>query len=111
MDHLKHILVTTICFIMVFSEARGQLQPSLNAVQFIIIDSSTGEKTAARIRVTMNGSSVKTSPPQSSKVMYGMWDHADGYQFQPDSSFYVDGNFSLELETGDYEIMISKGFE
>lgn len=34
--------------------------------------------------------------------MYGHWDHADGYGFQPDSVFYVDGYFKLQQQEGKY---------
>lgn len=43
--------------------------------------------------------------------MYGLWDHADGYGYQPDSSFYVNGNFHIELPAGAYTISLSKGIE
>lgn len=43
--------------------------------------------------------------------MFGFWDHADGYGFQPDSSFYADGTFDIDLSPGDYSITISKGME
>ncbi|GAB3911874.1 hypothetical protein GCM10028803_54220 [Larkinella knui] len=43
--------------------------------------------------------------------MYGLWDHADGFGFQPDSSFYVNGRFSISLPPGTYELFLSKGIE
>ncbi len=43
--------------------------------------------------------------------MYGLWDHEDGYAFQPDSSFYVAGKFHLSLPPGTYQLSLSKGHE
>lgn len=54
---------------------------------------------------------VKALPKNAIVVMYGLWDHADGYGFQPDSAFYVNGTFDLNLPPGEYSISISKGIE
>ena len=43
--------------------------------------------------------------------MYGRNDAAEGYAYQPDSAFYVDGAFEIALNPGSYQISISKGFE
>lgn len=43
--------------------------------------------------------------------MYGLWDHEDGYGFQPDSSFYVGGAFRLALPPGTYQLTLSRGHE
>jgi hypothetical protein len=43
--------------------------------------------------------------------MYGRDDRAEGYSYQPDSSFYVDGKFEVELDPGTYSVSLSKGYE
>ncbi len=77
----------------------------------VTVKDETGAPTPARIKISSNGKSIVATPAQVQAVMYGQWDHADGYSFQPDSSFYVNGFFSLELRVGTYEITVSKGLE
>ena len=43
--------------------------------------------------------------------MWGRQDRAEGYLLQPDGSFYVDGNFDVNLPPGKYTATISKGNE
>jgi hypothetical protein len=76
-----------------------------------ITDSSTNQPTPVRVRVATNGHSIRNLPKEAIAVMYGVWDHADGYGFQPDSSFYVDGSFEVDLPAGKYSIALSKGIE
>src|SRR4051812_3208228 len=87
------------------------LQPlfTFGQTRFTIVESKTGNVTAARVKITSNGKSFAAQ--ESISVMYGLWDHADGYRFQPDSSFYVDGTFTVSLLPGEYDINISKGCE
>lgn len=84
---------------------------SHGSVDIVIVDSLTGDPVAARVRITHDGRVVNALPRQAAAVMYGLWDHADGYGFQPDSAFYVDGNFQLALPAGQYRISLSKGIE
>jgi hypothetical protein len=76
-----------------------------------IFDHLSQKPTPVRVRLTKNNRVVKTLPKQAIAVMYGLWDHADGYGFQPDSSFYVAGTFDLPLPEGKYSIVLSKGLE
>jgi hypothetical protein len=80
-------------------------------LQVTIRDSSTAQPTAARVRVTRNNNVVKSLPENVAAVMYGVWDHADGFQYQPDSSFYIRDSFQLVLQPGQYNIRVSKGIE
>jgi hypothetical protein len=77
----------------------------------VTVKDENGVATQARVKISTNRQSIKVAPLETQAVMYGQWDHADGYLFQPDSSFYIEGFFSLELPTGIYEIFISKGLE
>jgi hypothetical protein len=63
------------------------------------------------VRLTQSNNVVKVLPEEAVAVMYGLWDHADGYGFQPDSAFYVNGNFGLDLPPGEYSLSLSKGLE
>ena len=88
-----------------------QVRDAASSVYIAIIDSLTQQPTPARVRLTLNNRPIKILPEQAVAVMYGVWDNADGYGFQPDSSFYVDGNFQALLPPGDYTIALSKGLE
>ena len=75
----------------------------------IILDEETQQPTPARVHVTNKNGSTAGLPPEAIGVMYGRDDYPEGYGCQPDSSCYVDGEFSLELKPGDYYLSLSKG--
>jgi hypothetical protein len=75
------------------------------------IDVATGEPTPVRVKLTDSQGYAAGLPEQAIGIMYGMWDHADGFAYQPDSSFYVDGMFEITLDPGTYVVSISKGNE
>lgn len=77
---------------------------SRGSMNITIMDGLTGDPVAVRVRVTRDDHVVKNLPQQAVAVMYGVWDHADGYGFLPDSAFYVDGTFHLLLPEGQYHI-------
>jgi len=85
--------------------------PATGTLQVRVLDGTTGSPTPVRVRITRNGRPIGRPPEQTIAVMYGLWDHADGYAFQPDSSFYVAGSFRLELPPGSYTITLAKGLE
>ena len=91
------------------SQPRRNQLPSRIDIQFL--DATTNRPTPARVRLTQNGHVVKQFPAEAVAVMYGLWDHEDGYGFQPDSSFYVAGRFRLTLPPGTYQLSLSKGPE
>jgi hypothetical protein len=74
-------------------------------------DGTTSKPTPVRVRITHNGRPVTQLPTQAVAVMYGLWDHEDGYAFQPDSSFYIAGKCQLSLLPGTYQLTLSKGNE
>ena len=76
-----------------------------------ILDAATGEPTPVRVKLTTHDGRPAPLPEQAIGIMYGMWDHADGYGYQPDSSFYVDGFLEVDLEPGRYVLAITKGNE
>lgn len=76
-----------------------------------IKEAATGRPTPVRVKITQSGKPISFIPDEAIAVMYGLWDHADGYAFQPDSSFYVAGQFSLKLPPGTYQMVLSKGNE
>lgn len=75
------------------------------------MDSLSGEETPVRVRLTKGNQVVNALPSAAVAVMYGLWDHADGYGFQPDSAFYVSGTFALDLPAGQYQMVLTKGLE
>lgn len=82
-----------------------------STLRVTIVDAATQSLTPARVKVTDLQGRPAPLPEAAIAVMYGMWDHADGYGYQPDSSFYVHGRFKTELEPGTYVVSISKGNE
>src|SRR5690606_4859724 len=80
-------------------------------IHITFIDSVSREQIPVRIRLTKDQKPVKTLPDEAIGVMYGHWDHADGFAFQPDSSFYCNGSFQMDLPQGTYDLYISKGNE
>ncbi|HET6568425.1 MAG TPA: CehA/McbA family metallohydrolase [Rhodothermales bacterium] len=77
-----------------------------------ILDAGTGNPTPVRVHLSdERGRSPATLPETAVAVMYGKWDHADGYGYQPDSSFYVPGSFEMDLAPGTYHLTLSKGNE
>ncbi|WP_020594599.1 CehA/McbA family metallohydrolase [Spirosoma panaciterrae] len=84
---------------------------SIGQVKVTILDAETSKPTPVRVRLTQNGHPVAQLPAEAIAVMYGLWDHEDGYGFQPDSSFYIAGRFRVSLPPGTYELTLSKGSE
>lgn len=76
-----------------------------------ITDAATDEPTPVRVKLTNRNGHAAPLPEQAIGIMYGMWDHADGFGYQPDSAFYVDGTFDLALAPGTYVLSLSKGNE
>lgn len=87
-----------------------QAQP-MGKVAITILDATTNRPTPVRVRLTHNGHPVPKLPNEAVAVMYGLWDHEDGFGFQPDSSFYVAGKFHLSLPPGTYQLALAKGNE
>jgi hypothetical protein len=98
--------------VALLAPASGAAQPlPAGQLEVLITDSLTGQPTPARVRLTQRGRVVNALPAEAVAVMYGVWDHADGYGFQPDSAFYADGRFHLGLPPGEYTLSLSKGLE
>ncbi|MCX6217084.1 CehA/McbA family metallohydrolase [Spirosoma sp.] len=81
------------------------------SIHIAVRDGKTGKPTPVRVRLTQAGRPVKVLPNEVVAVSYGLWDHADGYAYQPDSSFYVPGEFALALPAGTYQLSLMKGNE
>jgi hypothetical protein len=76
-----------------------------------VVDYRTGEPTPFRAIVTDAAGTAAELPDEAVAIMYGHWDRAGGYGYQPDSAFYANGGFGLELPPGRYRLTISKGYE
>jgi len=102
-------LIHTVLFTWVlvtdgYARASGHLHIDIR-------DAHTGKPTPVHVWLTQAGKPVPTVPSEAIAVLYGLWDHADGYALQPDSSFYVPGSFSIALAPGTYQLVLSKGNE
>lgn len=76
-----------------------------------IVSAETGRQVRARLHLVDDSGRVAPLPDEAIAVMYGRSDRAQGYAYQPDSSFYVDGRFDVALAPGRYRLQISKGNE
>jgi hypothetical protein len=110
--HLPLLLIVAISTLIPgIPPASGQAASENGRLVVRVIDQTKGRATPVRVRLTRNGAVVPALPAAAVAVMYGLWDHADGYGYQPDSSFYVNGAFALDLPPGPYELALSKGNE
>ena len=102
-----------IAGLMVIALALGNATREVDdpTLRITILDDVTDERTPVRVRLTDSDGYATSLPDEAVAVMYGMWDHADGFGYQPDSSFYADGFFEIDLAPGAYAISISKGNE
>ncbi|MDB5263034.1 MAG: hypothetical protein JWQ14_2315 [Adhaeribacter sp.] len=97
-------------WLVLIGEGAAQI-PATGKLDVQVTDGGTGQLTPVRVRLSRNGHAVKQLPRAAVAVMYGVWDHADGYGYQPDSSFYVTGRFSMVLAPGKYLLTLAKGPE
>lgn len=100
------ILLPTYLFYLSACESHQTTQLSVK-----ILDKDSGLPTPVRVRLTDMKGVTAPLPEEAIGVMYGRNDVAEGFAFQPDSSFYVDGTFTVELRSGKYRMNLSKGFE
>jgi hypothetical protein len=86
-------------------------QTESHILHVTVLDQESLQPTPVRVRVTDEDGHVAGLPPEAIGVMYGRNDRPEGYGYQPDSSCYVDGEFSLSLAPGRYNLTLSKGVE
>ncbi len=86
-------------------------QAAKSQLKVTILDKKSSQPTPVRVHVTDKDGITTHIPHEAISIMYGRNDKPEMYEYQPDSSFYVDGVFSLELDTGIYFISLSKGVE
>lgn len=77
----------------------------------VTIADESNHPTPVRVRLIDSNGETAPLPHETIAVMYGQEDQAEGYGFQPDNSFYIDGKFSVELSPGSYTLSLSKGYE
>lgn len=93
-----------------FITLNGLCQSSNSTIDVKIVDGSDAP-TPSRVKITDSNNNVVALPPEVISIMYGRDDRPERYSYQPDSSFYVDGRFHLDLKPGNYTIWLSKGME
>ncbi len=110
---LKRILflLFTVSYLACVMTSFAEAEELLSNLQVSIADDATGEPTEARARLININDKDAEIPAVGIGVMYGRFDRAEGYAFQPDGAFYVDGGFEIEVAPGTYRLSISKGFE
>lgn len=105
---IRLFIFLTLCFNSFFFLPVSAAQASLLSVT---IQDENGHFTPARVHLTNSEGKIAPLPRETVSVMYGRNDRAEGYSYQPDSSFYADGKFSVKLEAGHYLLSLSKGYE
>jgi len=90
---------------------QNHAQVNKTLLHVIILDEETEQPTPVRVHVTDKNGNTAGLPGEAIGVMYGRNDLPEGYGYQPDSSYYVNGEFSLVLEPGEYFLSLSKGVE
>ena len=77
----------------------------------VVVADENGQSTPVRIKLTDQRGYATALPPEVVSIMYGRNDRPERYGYQPDSSFYINGTFSLDLLPGTYSVHLSKGVE
>lgn len=107
MNSLKCILVV-LFFTLIYE---GHCQNNSSLIKVTVTDQLTGNPTAVRVKITDSEGHVAGLPEEAISIMYGRDDKPERYGYQPDSTFYSNGHFSLDLHPGNYKVSLSKGFE
>ncbi|MCG8308487.1 MAG: CehA/McbA family metallohydrolase [Cytophagales bacterium] len=100
-----------IAFILSYFVAHGYGQSPGSSLSVTVLDGERNKPTPVRIRITDSNGHAAGLPAEVISIMYGRDDKPERYGYQPDSSFYADGFFHLELSPGTYHILLSKGAE
>ncbi len=103
--------VSSLILVICLLNTNGNCQKSLSKLKVSVIDQTNNKPTPVRVKITDLKGHVTALPVNAISVMYGRNDKPERYGYQPDSSFYVDGNFITELKEGKYTINLSKGVE
>ncbi len=91
--------------------SNGISQNSKSSLMVEISNQGENEPTPVRVKITSSDGNVTALPKEVISIMYGRNDKPERYSYQPDSSFYVDGYFQLDLDAGEYRLSLSKGTE
>ena len=86
-------------------------QTEHHTLQVTVLDQETRQPTPVRVRLTGEDGHSAVLPQEAIGVMYGRRDRPEGYAYQPDSSFYVNGDFTIALAPGNYILTLSRGPE
>ncbi len=105
----KHFSIAIVFLFLAVWTVKSQEQKYFLKVK--ITEENSENPTPVRVRITDSNGNVTALPKEVISIMYGRGDRAERYSYQPDSSFYVDKAFSIELKSGKYKIQLSKGFE
>ncbi len=104
-------IVTRAVFVATVLLAQASFGQASEGRLEVTVRDEQGEVTPARVRLVDTSGRVAPLPAEAVAVMYGHWDHADGYGYQPDSTFYTAGSFGVGLPEGLYVLTLTKGHE
>lgn len=109
MDLLKFILFPI--FMAFIHIGTFTLPDNKSSIEVTVVDYITKKPIAVRVKITDSEGYVPGLPQEAISIMYGRNDEPERYGYQPDSSFYIDHHFKLDLKPGKYDILLSKGIE
>ena len=90
-ERSKLSFLITVCITVMGASYAADGKEPLARLSVQISDKSTGQSTEARVRITHADGQLASIPEVGISVMYGRDSRVDGYSFQPDGAFYVDG--------------------
>ena len=109
MNSLRPLSILILLTFLVVPNVQSQKPASFLKVK--VTEQNSDNPTPVQVKITDSNGNVTTLPKQVISIMYGQDDRPQRYSYQPDSSFYVDGIFSINLKEGTYNIHLSKGVE
>ncbi len=104
----KRILLIPLFLVALIHSAQENQNATLRVR---IADREVRRSIPARVLLLDEQGDAVTAVEGVVAAMWGRQDRAEGFAFQPDGAFYVDGEFSAIVPPGAYEISVSKGYE
>ncbi len=104
-------LFNFILLISFFSVLNAMSQSNNSSIEVTITKKGKSGPTPVRVHISDSKGNVAALPEEVISIMYGRDDTPERYSYQPDSSFYVEGSFHLNLKPGNYQLSLSKGME
>ena len=109
----RKVTLSLLAVLVAFSPG-GAAAQATGALSVTVRDAESGAAVPVRVHLANQKGVAAPLPEAASGVLYARSTaigKAEGFGFQPDSSFYVDGSFDVDLRPGTYRLLLSKGNE